>query len=144
MGIKVVNEKMYDKRDLESLLKDTQVSSAMDKNLMVNYKEDAVTGRPITKDEFNDFVKKRDDLIGKYVTSIYEKGVPITEGEDTILKPIADVSKEDLMKAISKIKTLATKKVKKDLFGEKPEPEEYLQEDLKLAWEDILGLEEDQ
>jgi hypothetical protein len=47
------------------------------------------------------------------------------------------------MKAINKIKTLATKKVKKDLFGEKEEPEEYLQEDLKLTWENILGIEED-
>ena len=144
MGIKVVNEKMYDKRDLESLLKDTQASSAMDKNLMVSDKEDAVTGKPITKEEFQTFVKQRDDLIGKYVTAIYQKGVPILEGENTILKPIAEVSKEDLMKAINKIKTLATKKVKKDLFGEKPEPEEYLQEDLKFTWDEILGLEEDQ
>jgi hypothetical protein len=143
MGIKVVNEKMYDKRDLESLLKDTQTSSAMDKNLMVNYKQNPI-GNPVTKDEFNEFIKQRDKLIGKYVTDIYQKGVPVTEGENTILKPIKDISKEDLMKAISKIKTLATKKVKKDLFGERPEPEEYLQEDLKLAWEDILGLEEDQ
>lgn len=144
MGIKVVNEKMYDKRDLESLLKDTQVSSTMDKNLMVSYKEDAVAGKPITKEEFQKFVKQRDELIGKYVTSIYEKGVPVLEGENTVLKPIKDVPKEELMKAISKIKTIATKKVKKDLFGEKPEPEEYLQEDLKLTWEDLLGLEEDQ
>ena len=143
MGIKVVNEKMYDKRDLESLLNDTQASSAMDKNLMVSYKEDPI-GKPITKEEFQTFVKQRDDLIGKYVTKIYEKGVPILEGENIILKPIAEVPKEDLMKAISKIKTLATKKVKKDLFGEKEEPEEYLQEDLKLTWEDVLGLEEDQ
>jgi hypothetical protein len=143
MGIKVVNEKMYDKRDLESLLKDTQVSSAMDKNLMVNYKQDPI-GKPITKEEFNEFVKQRDKLIGTYVTKIYEKGVPVLEGENTVLKPIKDVPKEELMKAISKIKTIATKKVKKDLFGEKPEPEEYLQEDLKLAWEETLGLEEDQ
>jgi hypothetical protein len=142
MGIKVVNEKMYDKRDLESLLKDTQVSSAMDKNLILNYKVDKI-GKPITKEEFNEFVKKRDAIIGKYMTDIYQKGVPVLEGENTILKPIAEVSKEDLMKAISKIKTLATKKAKKDLFEEKPEPEAYLQEDLKLAWEDVLGIEEE-
>jgi hypothetical protein len=143
MGIKVVNEKMYDKRDLESLLKDTQVSSAMDKNLMVSYKVDPI-GKPITKEEFNEFVKTRDALIGEYVTKIYDKGVPVLVGENTVMKPISEIPKEDLMKAISKIKTLATKKVKKELFGEKEEPEEYLQQDLKLAWEDILGLEEDQ
>lgn len=142
MGIKVVNEKMYDKRDLQSLLDDTQASSAMDKNLMVNYKEDPI-GKPITKDEFKEFVSRRDKLIGEYVTKIYQKGVPVLIGENTVIKPIAEVPKEDLMKAISKIKTLATKKVKKELFGEKPEPEEYLQEDLKLTWENILGIEED-
>jgi hypothetical protein len=142
MGIKVVNEKMYDKRDLESLLKDTQASSAMDKNLVVNYKQDPI-GKPVTKDEFNEFVKQRDKLIGEYVTKIHQKGVPVLVGENTVIKSITEVSKEDLMKAISKIKTLATKKVKKDLFGEKPEPEDYLQEDLRLSWEDLLGLEEE-
>lgn len=137
MGIKVVNEKMYDKRDLESLLNDTQVSSTMDRNLMVNYKEDAVNGKPVTKEEFNEFAKQRDELIGKYVSVIYEKGVPVLEGEKVTIKPISEISKEDLMKAMNKLKTLATKEVKKTLFGEKPEPEEYLREDLKLTWEDL-------
>ena len=135
MGIKVVNEKMYDKRDLKSLLDDTQVSSAMDKNLMVNYKEGI--GKPITKDEFKEFVKKRDELIGDYITKIHEKGVPVLEGEKVIIKSITEVSKEDLMKEINRLKTLATKNVKKELFGEKPEPEEYLQEDLKLTREEL-------
>ena len=144
VGIKVVNEKMYDKRDLQSLLDDTQVSSTMDKNLMVNYKEDPA-GKPITGKEFDEFAKQRDELIGKYMTIIYEKGVPVLEGENVIMKPIKDVPKEDLMKAINKIKTLATKEVKRDLFGEKLEPEEYLQEDLRLTWEDLgIGKQEEQ
>ena len=143
IGIKVVNEKMYDKRDLKSLLDDTQVSSAMDKNLMVNYKEDPA-GKPITSKEFDEFVKERDELIGDYITKIYEKGVPVLVDEATIMKPISEVSKEDLMSAINKIKTLATKKIKKKLFGEKPEPEEYLKEDLKLTWEEVLGLEQEE
>ena len=143
MGIKVVNEKMYDKRDLQSLLDDTQVSGTMDKRLMVNYKENPI-GKPVTSKEFDEFAKKRDELVGKYITRIYQKGVPVLVGEDTVIKPIAEVSKEDLMKAITKIKTLATKKVKNELFGEKPEPEAYLKEDLKLTWEDILELEEEE
>ena len=144
MGIKVVNEKMYDKRDLKSLLDDTQVSSAMDKRLMFNYKEDSV-GKQITNKEFDEFVKQRDDLVGKYITIIHEKGVPVLEGENVIMKPITEVSKEDLVKAINKIKTLATKEVKKDLFGEKPEPEEYLQEDLRLTWQDLgIGKQENE
>ena len=143
MGIKVVNEKMYDKRDLQSLLDDTQVSGAMDKRLMVNYKVDPI-GKPVTSKEFDEFAKKRDELVGKYITRIYQKGIPVLVGEDTVIKPIAEVSKEDLMKAITKIKTIATKKVKNELFGEKPEPEAYLKEDLKLTWDDILELEEEE
>lgn len=143
VGIKVVNEKMYDKRDLESLLEDTQVSSTMDKNLMVNYNEDPA-GKPITSKEFDEFAKQRDELVGKYVTDIYEKGVPVLVDGVTIIKPISEVPKEDLIKAMDKIKTLATKKVKKSLFGEKPEPEEYAQEDLRLTWKDVLELEEEE
>jgi hypothetical protein len=136
MGIKVVNEKMYDKRDLKSLLDDTQVSSAMDKSIMVSYKEDE-NGKPVTKAEFEEFVKQRDELIGKYITTIYEKGVPVLEGENVVIKPIAEVSKEELMKEINRLKTLATKNVKIEVFGEKPEVEDYLQEDLRLTREDL-------
>ena len=144
VGIKVVNEKMYNKRDLQSLLDDTQVSSTMDKNLIFNYKEDPA-GKPITSKEFDEFAKQRDELIGKYVTIIYEKGIPVLEGEKVIMKPIADAPKEDVMKAMNKIKTLATKEVKSSLFGEKPEPEEYLQEDLQLTWEDLgIGKKEEE
>ena len=136
MGIKVVNEKMYDKRDLKSLLDDTQVSSAMDKNLMVNYTGDVI-GKPVTGKEFDEFVKKRDELIGDYITKIHEKGVPVLEGEKVIIKSITEVTKEDLMKEINRLKTLATKNIKKELFGEKTGPEEYLQEDLRLTREEL-------
>lgn len=143
MGIKVVNEKMYDKRDLQSLLDDTQVSSTMDKNLMVNYNE-SPAGRPITSKEFDEFAKQRDELIGKYVTDIHGKGVPVNVNGVTVLKPISEAPKEDLMKAMNKIKTLATKKIKKKLFGEKVEPDEGEKEDLKLIWDDLLGLDEEE
>jgi hypothetical protein len=142
VGIKVVNEKMYDKRDLKSLLNDTQDSESMDKNLMVNYNDNA---RYINKDEFKAFVKQRDELIGKYIGIIYEKGVPVLEGENVVIKPISEVAKEDLMKEINRLKTLATKKVKESLFGEKPEPEEYLQDDLKYTRDDLgIGTPEEE
>ena len=136
MGIKVVNEKMYDKRDLQSLLDDTQVSSTMDKNLMVSYREDQI-GKPVTDKEFDEFVEKRNELIGDYITKIHEKGIPVLEGEKIIIKSITEVTKEELSKEINRLKTLATKNIKKELFGEKPEPEEYLQEDLRLTREDL-------
>jgi hypothetical protein len=136
MGIKVVNEKMYDKRDLQSLLDDTQVSSTMDKNLMVSYREDQI-GKPVTDKEFDEFVEKRNELIGDYITKIHEKGIPVLEGEKIIIKSITEVTKEELSKEINRLKTLATKNIKKELFGEKPEPEEYLQEDLRLTREEL-------
>jgi hypothetical protein len=145
MGIKVVNEKMYDKRDLQSLLDDTQVSSTMDKNLMVSYKEDVI-GKPVTNKEFDEFAEKRNKLIGDYITKIHEKGIPVLEGEKVVMKSITEVTKEELSKEINRLKTLATKNIKKELFGEKPEPEEYLQEDLRLTREElgIGNLEEEQ
>ena len=140
VGIKVVNEKMYDKRDLPSLLKDTQDSESMDKNLIVNYNDN---GRYITKDEFKEFAKERDELIGEYITKIHEKGIPILEGEKVVIKPISEVPKEELIKEINRLKTLATKRIKEKLFGEKPEPEEYLQDDLQLTREDLgIGAEQ--
>lgn len=136
MGIKVVNEKMYDKRDLQSLLDDTQVSSTMDKNLMVSYKEDLI-GKPVTNKEFEEFVIQRDKLIGEYIAKIHEKGIPVLENEKVVMKPITEVTKEELTKEINRLKTLATKNIKKELFGEKPEAEEYLQEDLRLTREEL-------
>jgi hypothetical protein len=136
MGIKVVNEKMYDKRDLPSLLKDTQNSESMDKNLMINYND---KGRYINNEEFNKFVKERDKLIGDYITTIYEKGIPVVDesGENVIIKSITEVTKEELIKEINRIKTLATRNVKEKLFGEKPAPENYIKRELKYTRDDL-------
>jgi hypothetical protein len=145
MGIKVINEKMYDKRDLQSLLDVTQISGTMDKNLMVSYREEDVIGKPITSKEFEEFVKQRDVLIGEYITKIYEKGIPVLEGERVVMKPITEVTKDELTKEINRLKSLATKVIKKDLFGEKIEPEEYLQEDLRLTREELgIGTPEEE
>jgi hypothetical protein len=140
MGIKVVNEKMYDERDLPSLLKNTQDSDGMDKSLMINHNDN---GRYITKDEFKEFVTKRDELIGDYITRIYERGIPLIEGDKVVIKPVSEAPKEDLIKEINRLKTLATKKVKESLFGEKPETEEYLNDELQLTREDLgIGSEQ--
>jgi len=142
VGIKVVNEKMYDERDLSSLLKNTQDSDSMDKNLIVNYNDN---GRYITKEEFKEFAKQRDELIGEYITKIHEKGVPVLEEEKVVIKPITEVPKEDLIKEINRLKTLATKKVKEKLFGEKPEPEDYLKDELQLTRDDLgIGAEQEE
>lgn len=144
IGIKVVNEKMYDERDLPTLLKNTQDSESMDKALMINFND---KGRYINNEEFNKFVKERDKLIGDYITAIYEKGIPIVDesGENVIIKSITEVSKEDLIKEINRIKTLATKNVKQKLFGEKPAPENYIKRELKYTRDDLgIGNPEEQ
>jgi hypothetical protein len=136
IGIKVVNEKMYDERDLPTLLKNSQDSESMDKALMINYND---KGRYINKEEFNQFVKERNKLIGAYITAIYEKGIPVVDetGENVIVKPIKEVTKEELIKEINRIKTLATRNVKEKLFGEKPAPENYIKRELKYTRDDL-------
>lgn len=141
-GLKVSNEKMYDQRDLPTLLRQTQDSKSMDKTFIYNFNDN---GREINKEEFNTFVKQRDELIGKYMSIIHDKGVPVIEGEKVVIKPISEVSKEDLIKEINRLKTLATKRTKEALFGEKPEIESDIKEDLDYAREDLgIGREEEE
>ena len=103
---------------------------------MINYND---KGRYINKDEFNQFVKERDKLIGDYITAIYEKGIPVVDetGENVIVKPIKEVTKEELIKEINRIKTLATRNVKEKLFGEKAAPENYIKRELKYTRDDL-------
>ena len=55
------------------------------------------------------------------------------------------MSKEDLIKEINRIKTLATKNVKQKLFGEKPAPENYIKRELKYTRDDLgIGNPEEQ
>jgi len=132
-GMKVTNEKMYDKRDLQSLLDNTQNSAATDKNLMVNYNNGA---KPITSDEFKEFVKKNDDLIGTLIKNVYDNGVPIEENGNVINKPIKDLTKDELSKEMIRLKSLATAKVKKDLFGEKEPQDEYIKKEIDYLREE--------
>ena len=132
-GMKVTNEKMYDKRDLQSLLDNSQNSAATDKNLMVNYNNGA---KPITSDEFKEFVKKNDDLIGTLIKNVYDNGVPVEENGNVIVKPIKDLTKDELSKEMIRLKSLATAKVKKDLFGEKEPQDEYIKKEIDYLREE--------
>ena len=123
-GLKVSNEKMYDKRDLKSL-EGTVDSSTIDKNTLFNYNEN----RPVNNHEYKDFVIKRDDLLKDYYKNITENGVPVKKdnGETEVL-PIdsKELTKEQLTKEINRLKGMATRNAKKDLFGLK----EINQEDI--------------
>ena len=141
-GMKVTNEKMYDKRDLQSLLDNAQNSEATDKNLLINYNDKS---RPVTSDEFKQFVKKSDDLIGVLVKNIHDNGVPVEENGDVVVKPLKDLTKDELSKEMSRIKSLATAKVKKDLFGEKEQEEPYIKKQIDyLRKEQGIGKQEEE
>jgi hypothetical protein len=123
-GLKVSNDKMYDKRDLKSL-ESTVDSSTIDKNTLFNYNEN----RLVNTHEYKEFVSKRDSLLKAYYKNITEKGVPIVNknGEVQVL-PIdsKELTKDLLMKELSRLKGLATKNAKKELFGSKETTDEEL------------------
>ena len=123
-GLKVSNDKMYDKRDLKSL-ESTVDSSTIDKNTLFNYNEN----RPVNTHEYKEFVSKRDSLLKAYYKNITEKGVPIVNknGEVQVL-PIdsKELTKDLLMKELGRLKGLATKIAKKELFGSKETTDEEL------------------
>ena len=123
-GLKVSNDKMYDKRDLKSL-ENTIDSSTIDKNTLFNYNEN----RPINNHEYKEFITKRDDLLKDYYKNIHENGVPIINknGKAEIL-PIdsKELTKDIFMKELNRLKGLATKNAKKDLFGSNELTDEQL------------------
>ena len=123
-GLKVSNDKIYDKRDLKSL-ENTIDSSTIDKNTLFNYNEN----RPINNHEYKEFITKRDDLLKDYYKNIHENGVPIINknGKAEIL-PIdsKELTKDIFMKELNRLKGLATKNAKKDLFGSNELTDEQL------------------
>jgi hypothetical protein len=135
-GMKVSNEKMYDKRDLKSLL-ETVDSSTMDKNSLFNYTEN----RAVNNFEYKEFVKTRDSILKDYYKNITENGVPVinADGEAERL-PIDSkkLTKDLFMKSINKLKGLATRNAKKELFGLKELTDEQIdaKDELSNLWEE--------
>ena len=131
-GLKVSNEKMYDKGDLKSL-EGTVDSSTIDKNTLFNYNEN----RPVNNHEYKDFVIKRDDLLKDYYKNITENGVPVKKdnGETEVL-PIdsKELTKEQLTKEINRLKGMATRNAKKDLFGLKEVNQEDIDANSQLQY----------
>jgi len=135
-GMKVSNEKMYDKRDLKSLL-ETVDSSTMDKNSLFNYTEN----RAVNNFEYKEFVKTRDSILKDYYKNITENGVPVinADGEAERL-PIDSkkLTKDLFMKSLNKLKGLATRNAKKELFGLKELTDEQIdaKDELSNLWEE--------
>jgi hypothetical protein len=114
-GIKVSNDKMYDKRDLKSL-EETVDSSTIDKNSLFNYDEN----RPVTNYEYKEFIKKRDSLLKEYYKNISENGIPIAKSDGQVENlPLnsKELSKDEFFKELNRLKGMATREAKKELFG---------------------------
>lgn len=145
-GLKVQNEKTFDQRDIESLLDNNLISSSIDRNTMFNYND---KGRPVTKSEFNEFAKKNDALLKKFIETIYKDGFPVTDEKgNRVYKKVEgagpDVAtKQELADALSKIKRTATRITKLEMFGQKEAEDPDVKADLKEAWNELLGIGDD-
>jgi len=110
-------------KPIEETLERNLNSDEMNKDLIKNYKD---KGRSINNKEFSEFIEKRDDEIERLVRKLYEgttkenKQIDGNTGE-IVNKKYSEMSKQEIISAISSIKKRATVKVKKDLFGEKEE-----------------------
>jgi hypothetical protein len=146
-GIKVANEKMFDTRDLPTLLDDTMDSEYYDRYSVLNFNDD---GRVVTKDEFKQFVKERDAKIEELITNLHKNGMPVEDVEtgEVVVKPIEGkdaVSKDELYKEINRLKGIATKSVKKKLFGVKEAPDPYIKGEIDYQRDELgIGKQEDE
>jgi hypothetical protein len=145
-GLKIQNEKTFDQRDIKSLLNNNLNSSSMDRYIMSNYNDG---GRKITKSEFDEFAKKNDALLKQFIEAIHKDGIPvIDEKGNKVFKKVEgegpDVAtKQELADALSKIKKTATRITKLDMFGQKESEDPDVQADLKEAWDELLGIGDD-
>ena len=137
-GLKIQNEKMYDQRDLKSLISNNVYSSDMDKNTLFNYNE---AGRPVTKEEFDNFAKTRDAILSEFITKIHENGFPVSENGKMVQKKMEGegagvATKDELAKILTRLKTEATKVAKEKLFGVKEEAADDAADDVRDALEE--------
>ncbi len=115
MGIKVMTEKMYNqaKQPLEDVIKKHARTEAY--TLKIELK-DPKTKEIATDNQYDDYVKKRDELITEKITDLYN-GYVITDSPNPV--PFVSLEAEDANKEISRIKSEATKEAKDYVFGVK-------------------------
>lgn len=102
--------------DIEDLLKRNMRSDEMDSEKIKNYND---KGREITRKEFDDFADKRDAEIEIGIQRLFNKGAVVIENGTVILKPYKELTQEQVVAETTAIKANATRRVKKQLFGEK-------------------------
>ena len=115
MGIKVMTEKMYNqaKQPLEDVIKKHARTEAY--TLKIELK-DPKTNEIATDKQYDDYVKKRDELITEKITELYN-GYVITDSPNPV--PFVSLDAENANKEISRVKSEATKEAKEYIFGKK-------------------------
>lgn len=99
---------------LEDLIDRNTRTDEQDKSLIKNYKEG---GRSINDKEFENYIEKRDDEIERRLGILFNKGAYVDEDGKVVHKSFDKLSKEEIIKETTAIKSASTSKVKAELFG---------------------------
>ena len=115
MGIKVTTEKAYNqsRQPLEDIIKKHARTEAY--TLKIELK-DPKTNEVASDKQYDEYVKKRDELITEKITKLYNSLV-ITDSPNPV--PFVSLEAEDANKEISRVKSEATKDAKEYVFGKK-------------------------
>ena len=104
------------KKSIDETIERNTNSDELNKETIKNHKEG---GRIVTDKEFQQFADKRDELIKSKIKDLYHKGVLVTDEKtgEPVNKKYDQLTKEQIVKETSRIKSEATKKAKEELFG---------------------------
>jgi len=111
--------KPANKRDLKYTIDRNTLSESIDYKDIKNYK---AGGRAITESEFETYAKKRDEKIAEDIKKLYDgkaKQNLVVENENVVTKKYSEMTEEQIVSALTSIKSTATREIKEELFGEK-------------------------
>ena len=103
--------------DLETLIERNADADTQDQSKIFNYKEGGE--KPITDEQFDNYNEKRNEKITKAITDMYNNGSYLIRESQFKKVPYKEMTKEEIYKETSRIKSKATEITKKELFGEK-------------------------
>ena len=103
--------------DLETLIERNADADTQDQSKIFNYKEGGE--KPITDEQFDNYNEKRNEKITKAITDMYNNGSYLIRESQFKKVPYKEMTKEEIYKETSRIKSKATETTKKELFGEK-------------------------
>lgn len=73
--------------------------------------------RSLSEKEKTDYAKARDIEIEKGIRALYDKGVPVLDNGNVVIKKYSEFTKDQIIAETNRVKAIATKKVKEEMFG---------------------------